>query len=127
MPLNVVTRLQMRGWAGPAHPVARRLGDGDEVGGFVALETPGHSPGHLAYWRESDRTVVAGDVMFGRHPLTGKPGLHEPPQMFTPEPGRNRESIRRVVALEPAVVCFGRGPPWRDPAALQRFAAALPA
>jgi glyoxylase-like metal-dependent hydrolase (beta-lactamase superfamily II) len=127
MPLNAITRLQLRRWAGPAHPVERRLGEGDEVGGFTVLETPGHSPGHLSYWRESDRTLVAGDVMFGRHPLTGKPGLHEPPAMFTPDPARNRDAIRRVAALEPAVVCFGHGPPWRDAAALQRFAAALPA
>lgn len=127
MPLNLVTRVQLRRWAGPAHPVERRLAEGDDVGGFTALETPGHSPGHLAYWRESDRTLVAGDVMFGRHPLTGKPGLHQPPTLFTPDPTRNRESIRRLAALEPAVVCFGHGPPWRDTAALQRFAAALPA
>ena len=46
--------------------------------------------------------------------------------MFTPDPARNRESIRRLAALEPAVVCFGHGPPWRDTAALQRFAAELP-
>ena len=127
MPLNAITRMQLRRWAGPAHPVERRLAEGDDVGGFVALETPGHSPGHLAYWRESDRTLVAGDVMFGRHPLTGRPGLYEPPALFTPDPARNRESIRRLAALEPAVVSFGHGPPWRDTAALQRFAAALPA
>lgn len=127
MPLNFVTRLQLRRWAGPAHPVERRLSEGDEVGGFVALETPGHSPGHLAYWREADRTLVAGDVMFGRHPLTGRPGLHEPPAMFTPDPARNRDSIRRLAALEPAVVCFGHGPPSRDTAAFQSFAAGLPA
>jgi hydroxyacylglutathione hydrolase len=66
-----------------------------------------------------------GDVMFGRQPLTGKAGLHEPPPMFTPDPRRNRESIRRLAALEPTAVCFGHGPPWRDTAALQRFAAAV--
>lgn len=127
VPLNVVTRLQLRRWAGPGHPVERRLAEGDEVGGFTALETPGHSPGHLAYWRESDRALVAGDVMFGIHPVTSRPGLHEPPAMFTPDPARNRESIRRLAALEPSVVCFGHGPPWRDTAALARFAESLPA
>ncbi len=126
MPLNVVTRLQLRRWAGPAHPVERRLVEGDEVGGFTVLETPGHSPAHIAYWRESDRTLVAGDVLFGRHPITGRPGLHEPPRIFTLDPRRNRESIRRLATLEPAVVCFGHGPPWRDVAALQSFADALP-
>lgn len=127
IPLNPVTRWQLRFWAGPAHPVARRLREGDEVGGFTVLETPGHSPGHLSFWRAGDRTLVAGDTLFGRHPLTGRPGLHEPPAMFTPDPARNRASIRRLAALEPAVVCFGHGPPWRDPAALTAFAARLAA
>lgn len=124
---NVVTRWQHRHWAGPAHPVARRLHEGDVVGGFTVLDTPGHSPGHVAYWREDDRTLVAGDVLFGRHPVTGRPGLHEPPRIFTPDPARNRDQIRRLAALEPAVVCFGHGPPWRDTAALTAFAAGLPA
>jgi glyoxylase-like metal-dependent hydrolase (beta-lactamase superfamily II) len=59
------------------------------------------------------------------HLVTGMRGLHEPPTVFTPDPARNRESIRRVAALEPALVCFGHGPPLRDPAKLARFAAAL--
>lgn len=129
MPLgvdNLVTRWQLRHWAGPAWPVARRLREGDDVGGFTVLETPGHSPGHVSYWREADRTLVAGDVLFGRHPLTGRPGLHEPPALFTPDPARNRDQIRRLAALEPAVVCFGHGRPWRDTAALASFAASLP-
>jgi len=126
VPLNAITRWQLKHWAGPGHPVARRLREGDEVGGFTVLETPGHSPGHVSYWRESDRALVVGDVLFGQHPLTGRPGLHEPPAMFTPDVARNRESIRRLAALEPAVAVFGHGPAHRDPAALTRFAAALP-
>jgi glyoxylase-like metal-dependent hydrolase (beta-lactamase superfamily II) len=126
-PSNIITRWQLRHWAGPAHPVARRLREGDAVGGFTVIETPGHSPGHVAFWREADRTLVAGDVLFGQHPVTGRPGLHEPPKIFTLDPAENRRSIRKVAALEPAVVCFGHGRPWRDPAALKRFADALPA
>ena len=111
----------------PEHTVAG--GEHLQLAGLEidVIFTPGHSPGHLAFWRAADRTLVAGDVLFGRHPATGRPGLHEPPAMFTPDPARNRESIRRLAALEPAVVCFGHGPPWRDPAALSAFAAALPA
>jgi glyoxylase-like metal-dependent hydrolase (beta-lactamase superfamily II) len=126
-PDNAITRWQLRHWAGPAVPVDRALAAGDELAaGFVALDTPGHSPGHLSFWREEDRTLVAGDVLFGRHPLTGRPGLHEPPARFTLEPARNRASIRRVAALRPALIVFGHGPAWRDPDALERFAAALP-
>lgn len=125
-PLGPVVRAQLRWWAGPAHPVDRPLREGDEVGGFTVLETPGHSPGHLSYWRAADRTLIAGDVLFGRHPHTGRPGLHEPPAIFTLDPERNRRSIRRLADLEPAVVCFGHGPPLRDPERLTAFAAGLP-
>ena len=126
-PSNLITRWQLRNWAGPAHPVARRLLEGDAVGSYTVLEVPGHSPGHVAFWRESDRTLLAGDVLFGRHPITGRPGLHEPPVRFTLDPARNRASIRRLADLEPTVVCFGHGPPWRDATALRAFADALPA
>ena len=81
----------------------RELREGDALdGGFVVLETPGHSPGHLSYWREDDRTLIAGDVLFGRHPITGRPGLHEPPARFTPDVARNREQIRRARGAAPA-------------------------
>src|SRR4051794_18048793 len=127
-PSNVITRWQLRNWAGPGVPVERGLREGDELdAGFVAIATPGHSPGHLSFWREDDRTLVAGDVLFGRHPLTGRRGLHEPPARFTLDPARNRESIRRVAELRPKVMVFGHGPAWRDPDALRRFADALPA
>jgi glyoxylase-like metal-dependent hydrolase (beta-lactamase superfamily II) len=125
-PLNPITRAQLRLWAGPEVTVTTRLREGDRVGSFTVLETPGHSPGLISLWREADRTLIAADVLFGQHPLSGRPGLHEPPDRFTLDPALNREQIRRLAALEPAVVCFGHGPPWRNPAALSRFAAALP-
>ena len=48
----------------PGHPVARRLREGDEVARLRVLDAPGHSPGHIALWRESDRTLISGDVFF---------------------------------------------------------------
>jgi hydroxyacylglutathione hydrolase len=99
---------------GPPHPVARALREGDEVGGFKVLDVPGHSAGHVAFWRESDRALVLGDVLANQHQLTSWPGLHWPLKMFTPDPERNRESARRLADLEPALVCFGHGPPLRD-------------
>jgi glyoxylase-like metal-dependent hydrolase (beta-lactamase superfamily II) len=125
-PVNRITTWQLGHWAGPGHPVARELREGDEVAGFRVLETPGHSPGHVSYWREGDGVLIAGDVLFGRHPITGRPGLHEPPVGFTLDPVANRRAIRRLAALEPRVVGFGHGPALRDPRRLQAFAAALP-
>ncbi len=120
------TWVQRTFWAGPEHPVARALVEGDEVGGFAVLETPGHSPGHVSYWRESDRALIVGDVLFNLNMLTGRPGLREPPDAFTPDPRRNRESARRLAELRPALACFGHGPPLRDPGAFADFVGALP-
>jgi glyoxylase-like metal-dependent hydrolase (beta-lactamase superfamily II) len=117
------TLVQRTFFTGPPHPVARRLREGDEVAGFTVLETPGHTPGHLGYWREDDRTLVAGDVFFNVNPLTGRPGLRPPPDGFNDDTERNRESMRRLAALDPAVVVFGHGPPLRDRGALQRYVA----
>ena len=121
-----VTVALERFWSGPSHPVARVLSEGDEIAGFRVLDAPGHSPGHVALWREHDRVLIAGDVLNGQHLLTGLPGLHEPPGVLSHDPALNRRSIRRLAALSPAVVLFGHGPPWRDPDGLAAFAAGLP-
>jgi hydroxyacylglutathione hydrolase len=118
--------VQERFWTGPPHPVSRALGEGDEVAGFTVLETPGHSPGHVSYWRESDRTLIVGDVLGNMNFITGIPGLNTPPDMFTPDPARNRESARRLAELRPALACFGHGAPLRDPGKLAEFVAKLP-
>jgi hydroxyacylglutathione hydrolase len=125
-PQVLINRIIFRVWAGPGHPVARRLREGDEVAGFQVLDTPGHSAGHITLWRESDRVAIAGDVLNGMNLVTSIPGLHEPPAPFTPDPARNRESIKRLASLEPRLVLFGHGPPLRDAAGkLSSFAAGL--
>jgi glyoxylase-like metal-dependent hydrolase (beta-lactamase superfamily II) len=118
--------LQQRFWTGPPHPVARALVEGDEVAGFTVLESPGHSRGHVAYWRESDRVLILGDVLNGMNLMTGRRGLQEPPAVFTPDPARNRASARRLAALRPNLVCFGHGPPLRDPGELSDFIDRMP-
>ena len=122
---HLINKVITWAWAGPPYPVARRLREGDEVAGFQVLDVPGHSPGHVAYWRESDRTLIAGDVVNNMNVMTGIPGLHEPRVEFTTDPPRNRESARRLAALEPALVCFGHGPPLRDTAKFVSFVESL--
>ena len=122
-PLNRVIKAV---WQGPPRRVDRRLREGDEVAGFKVLDVPGHSPGHVAYWRESDRVLIVGDVLNGQNLLTGIKGLHEPPVPFTTDPAQNRDSARRLGALEPSLVVFGHGPPWRDTRKFVDFVNALP-
>ncbi len=119
--------LQQRFWTGPPHPVSRALAEGDEVAGFTVLESPGHSPGQVSYWRESDRVLILGDVLTNVDVRTGRPGLHEPLPLFTPDPLRNRASARRLAGLRPQLTCFGHGPPLRDPGRLADFVDGLPA
>jgi glyoxylase-like metal-dependent hydrolase (beta-lactamase superfamily II) len=126
-PDALLNRIIDRAWKGPPRPVDRPLREGDEVAGFTVLDVPGHTPGHVAYWRESDRTLIAGDVLNGMHVVTGIPGLHEPLGIFTPDPARNRESARRLGELELALVCFGHGPPMRDTRKFVDFCRVLPA
>jgi hydroxyacylglutathione hydrolase len=110
-------------------PVARTLEEGDSLtAGFTVLDTPGHSPGHVSFWREADRTLICGDVFFNMHLLTTVPGLRQPPGLFTPDPEENRRSERKLAALEPSNAGFGHGPVLRGDAAsqLRAFVASLP-
>ncbi|HEX4466778.1 MAG TPA: MBL fold metallo-hydrolase [Solirubrobacteraceae bacterium] len=91
--------------------VDRVLREGDALAaGFIVLDTPGHSPGHVSFWRESDRTLICGDVFFNMSLLTTVPGLREPPGLLTTDPAKNRDSERRLAELEPTAVGFGHGP-----------------
>jgi hydroxyacylglutathione hydrolase len=111
---------------GPAHPVDRKLREGDEVAGFRVLDVPGHSAGHVAFWRESDGVLVAGDVFNTQHPVTLFPrGIRLPPDYFTPDPARNREQAKRLGALEPKLLLVGHGPPLSDTKRIVEFCAAL--
>lgn len=100
----------------PAHPVAKGLREGDQVADFTVLDVPGHSPGHVALWRESDRTLVCGDVFFRLLRVSA------PWKIMTVDVERNRSSMRRLAALRPELVLFGHGPPLRDPERLARVA-----
>jgi glyoxylase-like metal-dependent hydrolase (beta-lactamase superfamily II) len=120
-------RMIMRYWCGPARKVDRPLREGDEVAGFQVLDVPGHSPGHIAYWREGDRVLILGDVLNNMDVVTGRAGLNDPKPYFTHNPQQNRESARKLAALEPKLVLFGHGAPLTDTRKFADFVAGLPA
>jgi hydroxyacylglutathione hydrolase len=126
-PDHPVSRFFFRALAGPGRRVDRSLREGDEVAGFRVIHVPGHSAGHLAFWRESDRVLILGDVLTNMDVMTGVRGLREPKPFLTPDPARNRDSARRLAPLEPALVLFGHGPPLRDTKKFVDFVNGLPA
>jgi hydroxyacylglutathione hydrolase len=125
-PKHPINTLFFKTMAGPGHPVDRALREGDEVAGFQVLDVPGHSAGHVAFWRESDRVLILGDVLNSQEVFTGMRGLREPKRFFTPDPVRNRRSARRLGELEPSVALFGHGPPLRNTKKFVDFTSSLP-
>ena len=122
-PLN---RLIRRVWEGPPYRVERPFAEGDEIAGFRVVHTPGHARGAVIFFRDSDGIAICGDVLRNMSYATTLPGLREPPDIFTYDPAENRDSIRKLAALQPKLVLPGHGPAVSDMDELQRFAAGLP-
>ncbi len=125
IPQNPLTATLDVIWTGRGHPVARELREGDIVAGFEVIDTPGHSPGHVSYWRASDRTLIAGDALMNMNMFTMQEELGEPPALFTVDRTQNVMSIKKLAALNPKTIVFGHGKPLLDGARLADFAAGL--
>lgn len=111
MPDNRIARFSNRVFAGPGHSVDRELTEGDVVGGLTAVALPGHSPGQLGYWRESDRVLVCGDALRNMSYATGRPGLRLPPDFFSTDMDEVRRSAEKIAEMRPALLAFGHGRP----------------
>ena len=124
-PNHFISKFQKKFWAGKGHLVFDTLKEGDQVGGFTVIETPGHSSGHLSFFRESDAVLIVGDVLTNMNLLTTKVGLHEPPSLFTADKETNRKSILKLASLQPKILCFGHGPVLFNNGELEKFAQKL--
>ncbi|MBJ2123166.1 MBL fold metallo-hydrolase [Flavobacterium sp. IB48] len=120
-PNHFISKFQKNFWAGKGHPVSQILKEGDQIGGFTVIETPGHSSGHISFFREKDRVLIVGDVMTNMNLLTTKVGLHEPPHLFTADKETNRKSILKLASLKPKILCFGHGPVLFNNGELEKF------
>ena len=85
------------------------------TGSLRVVHTPGHTPGSCSFFREADRTVIAGDCVLKR--ITPNPILSPDPV----DPARRFRSLEeflvslsRVRALHPTVVLGGHGDPVDD-------------
>jgi glyoxylase-like metal-dependent hydrolase (beta-lactamase superfamily II) len=85
--------------------------------GWQWVPTPGHSPGHVSLFRESDRTLIAGDAIVTTRQesalavLTQRQELHGPPMYFTCDWQAAEQSVRRLADLQPVVAATGHGVP----------------
>ena len=117
LPRNPLGDLLLRISSGPGHAVDHALEEGDQIDGFLVLDVPGHTAGHVAFWREADGVLIAGDVVWNF------PRLMAPPSVVNVDDKALHASIAKIAALEPSVALLGHGPPLRDPARLARLAA----
>ena len=108
--------------SGPAAPVAVRWQGGEMLGEWRVIHTPGHTPGHVIFYRPRDRVAISGDLLRNTRLRAGGCRLVEPPHFFSVDPLLNRQSIRLLADLAPQLVCPGHGPPFRDAAAVERLA-----
>jgi glyoxylase-like metal-dependent hydrolase (beta-lactamase superfamily II) len=102
--------MQQKYWAGKGHTVDRTLKENDWIGSFRVIETPGHSSGHLSFFREKDGVLIIGDVATNMNFITTIKGLHLPPSLFTSNKAENISSLNKLARLNPKLICFGHGP-----------------
>jgi glyoxylase-like metal-dependent hydrolase (beta-lactamase superfamily II) len=109
----VYPRLQDH-WDGGPVTVAGTIEEGEEVAGFTVVGLPGHSPGQIGLFRESDGVALVADAFLRIDSLTGratKPVM--PHRAFNHDGEQVRESLRELAALDPSSAWPGHGDPIR--------------
>jgi glyoxylase-like metal-dependent hydrolase (beta-lactamase superfamily II) len=89
--------------------------------GWERIATPGHSPGHVSFFRSSDRILLDGDAFATMNMdswtglLTGRRELARAGAPFNYDWDQTRASLEKLASLRPNVVACGHGIPMRDP------------
>jgi glyoxylase-like metal-dependent hydrolase (beta-lactamase superfamily II) len=122
---GIMPRLALLFPRGPYHVDAARVrelpGDGTvpHLPGWRWVFTPGHTPGHVALFRDADRTLIAGDAFVTTKQesllavMTQVNHVHGPPKYWTQDWGAAGHSVRTLAALEPRAAVTGHGLPMR--------------
>jgi glyoxylase-like metal-dependent hydrolase (beta-lactamase superfamily II) len=87
-------------------------GSVDVPGQPVAIPTPGHTPGHVAYWFADHGALMVGDLMCTRNPVTGRVG----PQVmaFNVSTPQSFDSLEAVDEIAADLLLPGHGEPWTE-------------
>jgi glyoxylase-like metal-dependent hydrolase (beta-lactamase superfamily II) len=84
----------------------RTVEDGDRIGGFRAVHTPGHNPGHIVYLNDALNTGLLGDLVWE---TDGR--FVAPPWLDSYDTDCIDDSIRRVAGESFEHACVGHGRP----------------
>ncbi len=99
-------------WDGGALEISGTVEEGEEVAGFRVVHLPGHAPGMIGLFREADGLALCSDCIYTLDPQTGIKGAPRVPHpAFDLDVEQARDSIRKLAALEPAVVWAGHADP----------------
>ena len=98
-------------WDGGPVKIAGTLAEGDDVAGFEVVEIPGHAPGQIALWRESDRLALSTDCFYTLEIWGRDCEPRVPMSTYNYDTEQARASIRKLAALEPAIVWPGHAKP----------------
>lgn len=85
--------------------------------GWKYYHTPGHAPGHISLFRESDKLLIAGDAFVTTKnesavcALLQPRKLSGPPKYFTYNWESAERSVKLLASLEPRIVATGHGRP----------------
>ena len=99
------------------HMLELPLGEAPGMTDWAVIETPGHSPGHVSFYRESDGVLLAGDAFAtvdqtkAMNLFTMKPEVALPPTYYTCDWDSAYDSVQRLAELEPEVIAAGHGEP----------------
>ena len=92
------------------------------------IATPGHSPGHVSFFRETDRVLLAGDAFATMTMdswaglIGGRQELSRAGTPFNMDWDATGESVQKLAELRPSVVGCGHGIPLSDGALPERLA-----
>ena len=122
IPRKAYPRLLER-WDGGPVTVSETLTEGDEIAGFTVKHVPGHAPGQIGLWRESDRLVLCSDTTYFVDSMRFKPvdWANVPNRVFNQDHDQAIESLRKLAALEPRIVAAGHSEPVTEEPARMRM------
>ncbi len=111
-PHRQVQRLMHRyAWDGGPVQIAGTVKEGDEVAGFKVIDLPGHAPGQIGLWRESDRLALVSDCFYTLDIWGRDCEPHVPFDVYNYDTEQARASIRKLAELEPAAAWPGHAKP----------------